>query len=239
MERTVERIIQRPCSIIPSCDTSIETYKSVLKETHDLECVGAYKVGFVLGCVEGLRRVFDITREYTDKMIIYDHQKGGTDNPDMGRKFARTVRRSGIDTIILFPFSGPEVERKWIAEAALEGLNVIVGGLMTHPKFLRSEGGYIADEAMADIYLNAARLGVRDFVVPGNKLRATKTIKDLIDQEVENAVFYGVGFGSQGGKISDAAKVLGKSWHAIVGGEIYNAEDIRKTTLDLASQLEL
>lgn len=234
----MERIVSTRWSVIPSCDCEIEVYKRVLKETHDLECVGAYKVGFFLGCGEGLRRVLDITREHTDKRIIYDPQKGGTDNPYMGRKFANVVKRSGIDTIILFPFSGPEVEQRWIEAAFAEGLNVMVGGLMTHPKFLRSEGGYIADEAVVEIYLNAARLGVRDFVVPGTKLRATRTIKELIDREVENAVFYGVGFGKQGGRISDAAKVLGRSWHAIVGEEIYGADDIRKTTLGLARQIE-
>ena len=42
---------------------------------------------------------------------------------------------------------------------------------------------------------------------------------------------------AQGGVISDAAKVAGNYWHAIVGRGIYRAEDIRKAALELTSKL--
>ena len=40
------------------------------------------------------------------------------------------------------------------------GLTPIVGDEMTHSKHLRSEGGYIADEAPKRMYRDAAKLGV-------------------------------------------------------------------------------
>ena len=108
---------------------------------------------------------------------------------------------------------------------------------MTHPKYVRSEGGYIADEAIMEMYLNAANLGVSDFVVPGNKPDDIRRIRETLEQRGVSPTFYAPGFVAQGGSISDAAKVAGDSWHAIVGRGIYKAEDIRKSALEHTSQL--
>jgi len=96
---------------------------------------------------------------------------------------------------------------------------------MTHPKYVRSEGGYIADEAIMEMYLNAANLGVSDFVVPGNKPDDIRRIRETLEQRGVSPTFYAPGFVAQGGSISDAAKVAGDSWHAIVGRGIYKAEE--------------
>lgn len=231
------KIIQRERSIIPACDVPLDLYERIVKDTADVDGVGAYKVGFELGLGYGLPRVVELTRKYNNKPIIYDHQKAGTDIPDTGKNFARTMKNAGVDAVIFFPQSGPETEKAWIEAAFEQGLGVIIGGLMTHPKYVRSEGGYLADEATMEMYLNAADLGVSDFVVPGNRPDDIRRIRETLEQRGVSPTFYAPGFVAQGGSISDAAKVAGNSWHAIVGRGIYKAEDIRKAALEHTSQL--
>lgn len=133
------KIIQRKNSIIPACDVQLDLYEKIVKDTAGIDGVGAYKVGFELGLKHGLPKVVELAREYTNKPIIYDHQKAGTDILATGKNFARTVKNADVDAVILFPQSGPETEKAWIEAAFERDLDVIIGGLMTHPKYVRSE----------------------------------------------------------------------------------------------------
>jgi len=231
------KIIKRQRSIIPACDVSLEIYEEIVRETCDIEGIGGYKVGFFLGLKYGLPKIVEVARKYTDKPIIYDHQKAGTDIPDIGEKFMDACKKAGVDAIILFPLSGPETERAWIESALEKDLEVIVGGLMTHPKYVRSEGGYLADDAIMEMYLNAAELGITDFVVPGNRPDDIKRIRQALEQKGVFPTFYAPGFVAQGGEISEAAKVAGSSWHAIVGRGIYKAPDKKRAAIELTSKL--
>ena len=230
------KIIQRDRSIIPACDVSLDAYEEILRATSDIAGVGAYKVGFELGLEYSLPKVVELARKYCNKPIIYDHQKAGTDIPDTGKHFARTMKHAGIDAVIFFPQSGPEAEKAWIESAFEHGLGVIVGGLMTHPRYTRSEGGYIADESILEMYLNAAELGVSDFVVPGNKPEAIKIIRKSLEEKGVSPLFYMPGFETQE-SISKASKVIGSKWHAILGRVIYESENIRKSVLEYISYI--
>ena len=233
----MKKIIERERSIIPACDVPLEVDEEIVKNTADVDGVGGYKIGFQLGLTHGLPKIVAVTREHNDKPIIYDHQKAGTDVPHTGEYFAKVMKNAGIGAVILFPQSGPETEKAWIEAAFEQDLGVIVGGLMSHPKYVRSEGGYLADEAIMEMYMTAAKLGVSDFVVPGNRPNDIKYIKETLEQKGVSPTFYAPGFVAQGGSISDAAKVAGDSWHAIVGRGIYKAEDIKKAAVELTSQL--
>lgn len=233
----MKKIIKINKSIIPACDVSIELYEKIVKETVDIEKIGGYKIGFYLGLAYGLPKIVEIARKYTDKPIIYDHQKAGTDISDTGEKFAKVCKKAGVDTIILFPQAGPETEKSWIEAAKAENLNVIVGGLMTHPKYKRSEGGFLADEAIFEIYTIAADLGITDFVVPGNKLEDIKKIKKILEEKEITPIFYSPGFIAQGGEISEAVKIAGDYWHAIIGRGIYNTDNIKKSVEKYISKL--
>jgi orotidine-5'-phosphate decarboxylase len=230
-------LIRRERSIIPACDVSLEVYEKIIRETAGIDGVGAYKVGFQLGLLYGLPKVVETAKKYTDKPVIYDHQKAGTDIPDTGKNFAETLAAAGVDAVILFPQAGPETERAWIRAAQQEGLGVIVGGWMTHAKYVASEGGYLLDDAVLAMYANAAKEGVSDFVVPGNKPDVIAKIRALLEGEGVKPVFYAPGFVAQGGEISEAAKAAGKRWHAIVGRGIYTAEDIKAAALEHAKHL--
>lgn len=231
-------IINIPRSIIPACDCDSQRYEMLVRETCNLPGVGAYKLGFVLALSVGLPRAVEIARRYTDKPLIYDHQKAATDIPDTGRAFAKVCSGAGINAVILFPQAGPETERAWIDYARNEDLNVIVGGLMTHKKYVRSEGGYIADDAIIEIYEKAANLGVNDYVVPGNNPEAIKKIRAMLVREHAHPVLYSPGFVAQGGTITDAAKVAGENYHAIVGRAIYDAKDMGTAAEELCKSLE-
>lgn len=230
-------LIESKRSIIPACDVSIEVYERIVSQTADVDGVGAYKVGFQLGLAHGLPKIVELARKYSDKPIIYDHQKAATDIPDTGRNFAETVAEAGVDAVILFPQAGPETEKAWIKEAKDAGLAVIVGGWMTHNKYLKSEGGFIDDEAVLKMFSLAAREGVTDYVVPGNKPDAITKIKQTIEKQGVKPVLYAPGFIAQGGEITEAAKTAGERWHAIVGRGIYTAENIKEAAEMYASML--
>lgn len=226
-----DRIIKFERSIIPAMD--IEDPAKARKLARAMKTVpkiGAFKVGFLLG-FDGLAKMVDsIKRNHGDDIpVIYDHQKAGNDIPDMGAPFARKLVRAGVDAAIIFPFTGPETQKAWTKSVQDAGMKVITGGMMTHPKFLRSEGGYIADDAPERIYQLACELGVRHFVVPGNKLDWVEKIRAILDEElgVGNYELYAPGFINQGGSITECAKVAGPFWHAIVGGAIYNKPDFQ------------
>ncbi len=233
-----QKIIEQDRSVIPACDVeSLEQFEALVKETAGIEGISSYKIGLELGLQYGLPRVVETARKHTNKPLIYDHQKAGTDIPDTGKNFARTIKKSGIDAVILFPQSGPETERGWIYHAIDHGLKVIVGGRMTHPAYSVSEGGFITDEGALEMYKIAANIGVNDFVVPGNKPETIKQIKEVVESNGSSPRFYAPGFIAQGGNISEAAKAAGSRFHGIVGRGIYGSNDMRKAAIEHTSQL--
>jgi len=219
------------------------------------ERVAGYKIGFVLGLRYGLEEIVDLIKSRDpDKTIMYDHQKGGTDIPDVGVKFATTLSRAGIDTAILFPLSGPATLASWIDAFNMANITAIVGGYMTHPKFTVGEGGYIADNAATwGIYRDAVNLGVRSFVMPGNKKEVTQEIlmhvsdallsyrdsddhlpDGVADQKLTTV--YCPGFKFQGGNIQEMDEIFGNKniqWYPIVGRAIYQADNPRKAVDEL------
>jgi orotidine-5'-phosphate decarboxylase len=224
-------------SIIPACDSDFDRYEDVIRATHDLERVSAYKLGASLCLRHGLDRVVIAAREFTNKPLIYDHQKAGTDIPETAHRFMETIKSCGIDAVILFPLAGPETQTAWIASAQAVGLSVIVGGYMTHSQFTTSEGGYILPEAIDRIYTLAATNGVSDFVVPGNKPDVIRRLRSFLPTYQAEFAFFAPGFIRQGGKLSEAARVAGPRWHAIVGRALYESSDIRGKALSLLDRL--
>lgn len=224
-------------SVIPACDVDIERFKDILRETDAIPRIGAYKLGVTLALSLGLPKLVEIARNLTNKPLIYDHQKAGTDIPDMGGAFASVVKESGIDAIIIFPLSGPETQTAWIQEAKKAGLSVITGGYMTHKRYVVSEGGYIADSAVDAMFINSALQGISDYVVPGNKPEIIRHLRESLVAHGVDPVFYAPGFIAQGGEISEAASVAGAKWHAIVGRAVYDAGDIQKAAESLTSRM--
>jgi orotidine-5'-phosphate decarboxylase len=233
------RLIDVDRSIIPACDVqTLQQLERIVQAASGLEKVRAYKVGFSLGLIYGLPAVVGIIKNIDPSAkVIYDHQKASTDIPDTGGVFADTMKRSGVDSAILFPQSGPMTECAYIRALSELGVHVIVGGEMTHAGYLATDGGFIADDSPARMYSVAGQNGVSDFVVPGNKPQKIAEYRQFLKGMGFNPVFYSPGFISQGGDISDAANAAGDRWHAIVGRAVYNPK--KRDNLDDVTQEEI
>jgi len=237
-EEGILMIIKEKRSIIPACDVeTLEELGRLVKATCMIQGVSAYKIGFELVIPFGMKKVVEIIRRHTDKPIIYDHQKAGTDVPFTGERFAKVCKASGVDAVILFPQAGPETLRAWIAACQAQGLQVIVGGEMTHKGFLQSDGGFISDDAPSRIYALAAEQGITDFVVPGNKPEQITTYRQLLEAKGVKPAFYSPGLISQGGDLTEGAKAAGDSWHAIIGRALYQADDMAAKAKELVAAL--
>lgn len=228
-----ESIIQRKKSVIVAAD--VDDYRDLVRvalAVKGIDGIGAIKLGFGLG-LDGLG---NMTKEIKNILgesfpVIYDHQKAGNDIPDTGAIFARKMKRAGVDAAILFPFTGPATQEAWTKACFDEGLKVLTGGMMTHPKFLTDEGGYITGDVPERIYRLACKLGVIHFVVPGNKPEWVKKIRAILVEELGegNFVLYAPGFITQGGDISECGQAAGNEWHAIVGSAIYGKSNLLKS----------
>ena len=211
----------RKLSLVPALDCDLEKAIEIISKVDRLEGVYGYKVGFVLGLTHGLPLVVERIRKVSKKPVIYDHQKAATDIPDTGEAFARTLKKAGVDEAILFPQAGPETLAAWTKALQKEALKVIVGGVMTHAKYLASEGGFLVDDRIMDAYRQAAQLGVKAFVVPMTKPQVARAVAERLgpgDWE-----FYSPGLGAQGGDLS-AFQFL-KRHLAIVGRALIKADD--------------
>lgn len=239
-----KRIIEAKRSIIVAADVDLTILRDrLLPAVKKIPQIGGFKIGISSldrGIYETVR---EIRRTYSDECwspipfpIIYDHQKAANDIPDMGPVFARMLKRSGVDAAILFPFTGPATQEKWTKSCQDAGLQVIVGGIMTHKQFLVSDvidgkGGYIADDAPERIYRMAAQMDVHHFVVPGTKIDWIKKIRTFLGEELgeENYALMSPGLITQGGDISECGQAAGDEWHAIVGSGIYGKDTINTT----------
>lgn len=238
-------------SVIVACDVrTLIKLDDLVSATSGIHGIGGYKVGMTLIIRFGLPQVVSVIRSVraVPLPIICDYQKGGTDIPELGIEFAVAVKESGADAAILFPLTGPVVAEKWIKaiqECQGEGLGVIVGSHMTHENFLESDGGYITNMAPYSIYGIGVRMGVTNFVVPGNKPQLVQTYRRHLEQvgvDMGKLQLFAPGFITQGGDISETGKVAGEQWHAIVGSAIYGKptlETMREAAVKLVSQINI
>ncbi|HBY18268.1 MAG TPA: hypothetical protein DEH00_03760 [Candidatus Marinimicrobia bacterium] len=219
----MEESMGKNIKIIPALDlTDLDKLESLVQAVDDHPLVYGYKLGFSLGLTYGLPRVCKLLRKHTGKPLIYDHQKAATDIPATGQLFAGVMKSSGISEVILFPQAGPDTLKAWIGALKEKDLKVIVGGIMTHPAYLESEGGFIRDTAATDIYKLAFEKNVRDFVVPLTKPSETERIFREAGLD-DGCTFYSPGYGSQGGNPANFPFI--RNHYLIIGRSLLKAED--------------
>lgn len=236
-----ERLIDRDKSVIVAADVAtLDHLNRLVEATHNVGGIGGYKIGFTLGYRYTIKGTVDAIRAHTRLPIIFDHQKAATDIPDTGKEFAQIMKEAGVDAAILFPQSGPVTQEAWTKSLQDTGVQVLVGLHMTHPKFLDSEGGYIVNNAPKIAFEQAVNLGVRDFVVPGNKVEAVSSYRELLDEiaGAGNFTLNAPGFITQGGQVTAFALQAGPRWHAIVGSGIYRQTDMKAAAEQVTSQIK-
>lgn len=246
------KIFNSTYGIIPACDVkNLNDLERLIKGTCDIQGIVGYKIGAILGLKYGLTDIVNSVSSFSDLPIIYDHQKFGTDIPDIcGGDMLEVIKDSGIRSVIIFPQAGPETLKATIIgsdDPKLKdtvkgcynfGLTPIVGGDMTHSKYIASEGGYLTDDAPERMYLDAAKLGVEYFIVPGTKIDKMKKYRSLLSKTLNEPkfLFPGIGREYQGGDIIEAFDAVKPfSSYAIVGRAIYAAKDIKETAERLCS----
>lgn len=213
--------------VIPACDIiKLDDLKDLVNKTDGVEGIVGYKIGKLLGLKHSLPQVCEVMRETTDKPIIYDHQKFGTDVPSVdGGEILDLFKESGVIGVIIFPESGSDTLKAAVNGCKERGLVPIVGGEMTH-NYTVSQGGYIADNSPERMYVDAVNLGVNGFIVPGTKYDSMAKYKKIIGEKISDPWFGFPGIGSQGGDIEKAFEAVKPySSYAIVGGSIYKAKD--------------
>ena len=224
-------------SLIVSCDQSGDSYLDVIRDTADVAAVGGYKIGAVPALTWGLPHAVERARCFTDKPLIYDHQKAGADIPDTAAAFCAAVAAGGLDAVIVMPHSGPATQRALIKAARQNSLYPIAGGYMTHSDFLCSAGGYLADDTPERAFNEAAGQGVEAFVVPATRPHFVA----LLDRQLEalgvKPCYYSPGFLTQGGDSNALAAAPHRDWHAIVGRYIHQAKDYQKAAEKAAEAL--
>jgi orotidine-5'-phosphate decarboxylase len=201
---------------------------ALVKATASLDFIHGYKLGATPSLANGLPAMVKIIRKYTDLPIIYDHQKFGTDVPDVcSGELIEVFTEAKVSAVIIFPQAGPETLKAAVTALLRAGIVPIVGGEMTHPKYLEGEGGYLSDKAPMRIYTDAAKLGVEYFVVPGTRPESIQKYKSELSKLLAQPKFLFPGIGKgQGGDIAEAFQRASPypSW-AIVGRGIYAEAD--------------
>lgn len=223
------KVFQLEHGIILACDLkNLDCLTTLVKETCNLNFMQGYKIGVELVVPYGIYAVTEVIRRFTDLPIIYDHQKFGTDIPDMcSGKILNVLKDAGVKTLIIFPQAGIETLKAAVLACKDTGIVPIVGGEMTHRGYLARDEGYIENGAPERMYRDASKLGVEYFVVPGTKIESIRKYKKLLLENVEEPkiLFPGIGKG-QGGDIVEAFNAAKPcDSYAIVGRGIYEERE--------------
>ncbi len=228
--------------VIPACDvSSLPALEKLVKSTYDLSFIQGYKIGMELVIRHGVENVTAELRNHTSLPIIYDHQKFGTDIPDIcSGRILEHLKMAGVDAIIIFPQAGVETLEATVRACEALELVPIVGGEMTHHGYLAEEGGYITDDGPERMYRDAARFGVLHFVVPGTRLESMKKYRSQLEDIVEEPkfLFPGIGRGQGGDIVAAFTAVEPLSAYAIVGRGIYAEEDSREAATRLWNSVQ-
>jgi len=203
----------------------------------DCPAVSAVKLGFSLALRHGLQATIAAVKSQATLKVIYDHQKAGTDIPQMGRPFAKTCREAGVDGVIIFPHAGPRTLEAFVAGALENQLVPIVGLMMTHPEYLAADGGYIVDSAPEAICESSLRLGVRNFVLPGTNLPVVRRFAGHLLASRDYTLWL-PGIGNQGGTLGSALEAAHPNRAVgIIGSAIYSADDPREALIRFAAEV--
>jgi len=228
MAAEFEPFFGREKGVVWAADVEPEEFEPIMSQIGDTEGLVGVKLGFELGLGLSLAEASRIVRANSGAKVLYDHQKAGNDIPDTSVNFARAMVRGGVDGAILFPFTGPKTQTEWTNALQGSGLGVFTGAEMTHPQFMRLEGGSLTESALEKIINLAIDLGVENFIVPGNK--AEKVLKWRRYIEVaKGAGHYALaapGFVDQGGSITEAGEKAGEIWHPIIGRGVHANKDM-------------
>jgi len=232
-------LFKAKCGIILAADVpSLEDLRKLAELSLVTPEVVGVKVGFTLALRFGLPAIVKFVNDINMLPVIYDHQKAATDIPAMGKPFAETCRDAGVKGVIFFPHAGPKTLEAFVSAGFDCGLETFLGLSMTHPQYHLGDGGFIVNDAPDKICKIGIDLGVRSFVLPGNKPDLIKKFAQGPLISIQPTTIIMPGIGSQGGSISTATEAT-KGHHPffIIGSAIYRAPDPEASLLQFVSEM--
>jgi orotidine-5'-phosphate decarboxylase len=216
-----------PSGIVIAADVpSLGTLEQLVELAATEPRVYGIKVGFLLALRYGLGRVVETIRQTTALPVIYDHQKAGTDIPQMGPAFAGAVKEAGADEVIIFPLAGPSTLESFLDAALTFELTPYVGLAMSHERYFSSEGGFITESSATVALMIGRDRGINRFVLPATKPSLSRSLAGRLGPQPQ--VVLAPGIGAQGASIPKTVSALHPhTCLPVVGSAIYQAEDPR------------
>ncbi len=178
--------------------------------------IAAYKIGSINVLEIGIKETVAELRNFTKLPIIYDHQKGSTDIPEIVAKQVEIAANGGVDSLIAVPLGAGGKSLEFFADACREKKIIPIVLLeMTHP----GANDFLAADASRRVFEKAVSLGVKYFVAPATKTEKIREYKDW----GEKIMIMSPGIGAQGGSVKEA--VAAGTDYPIVGRQIAQSEN--------------
>lgn len=221
--------------VILAIDVSgMDGIKMLVEVGEELEGVVGYKPGALsLLCSNGLPSLSKEMRKITGKPLIMDWQKLVPDYPmeeptrealiESAKGFSNILKRAKIQGAVIYPSLtafDPLPQTVYTERIAEKGVEPFVVGRFTSDGGLIKEGGVLPDNTPELIYEQAAKEGVKYFIMPGNRPEEVGGFMELVlkNMPVPEPEIGMPGHGLQGGTIKEGFKsTLGYPTYAIIG----------------------
>lgn len=189
--------------IILAMDNEIPDGIELMAKTECSKKLYGYKIGSLWILDKGIQVLKDLKSTVlcdTDKKIILDMQKWGTDIPDIVTKQVNKVAPY-VDELIVCPMGGGKQSLKAFADAcANNGIKPICVLEMTHP----DSDYFLTRYSMIDILEMACEFGIEKFVIPATKEPHDEynfILRKYYPNGYKGTIeFYATGFKTQGGQ---------------------------------------
>ena len=208
---------EKPPLIIVALDLPPAEAAKLVKALEPAEGrIAAYKIGSINALEIGVKETVAELRQFTKLPIIYDHQKGCTDIPEIVARQVEIVAEGGADSFIAVPLGAGGKSLELFVDACKRKKIVPIALLeMTHP----GANDFLAENAARKVFEKAVALGVEYFVAPATEPEKIREYKDW----GESIKIMSPGIGAQGGSAREA--VAAGTDYPIVGRQISQAEN--------------
>lgn len=209
--------LRKPPAVIIALDLEIQKAVQLVKSLKGVEDkIAALKIGSLQSMGMGLKAAVSELRVFTSLPIIYDHQKGCTDIPEIIEKQVKAAKECSIDSMIAVPQgAGSKSLESFVQTCKAEKIEPIVLLEMTH----EGANDFLREGTAKKIFDKALALGVEYFVCPGNKPEKIEEYKNWN----KNIKIISPGIGAQGGSAYEAVRA--GTDYPIVGRAVYEAEE--------------
>jgi len=222
-----------------SLDVPEGNIRPLIANTSNIQGVSGYYLGAATALEMSLPLLVDnINVAHSARkapILIYDHQAAGVDVARNAKRLMHSIQTAGVHKVVVYPSSNPEIATAWIKEGQDHQLDVIVGKELT-------QEAPPTDSTYDEAFRLAASLGIREFMLPGNKPDRIAHYRTVIEEVLNEKSYtiYSSGFGDQGGTVEGFAQVAGQrnGWQLVVGSDIFKSGDPRQRAEEYVAAIQ-